>query len=57
MSLVFTLESPRLKFAPILDKSLVKFVSEKSLPIERYDPIIPNHQKMDDTKFAYGKDI
>jgi hypothetical protein len=55
MSLVFTLESPRLKFAPILNKSLVKFASEKSQPIKRYDPIIPNHEKMDDIKISHPK--
>jgi hypothetical protein len=55
MSLVFTLESSRLKFAPILDKSLVKFVSEKSQPIKRYDQMIPNHQKMDDINISHPK--
>jgi patatin-like phospholipase/acyl hydrolase len=30
-------------------------VSEKSQPIERYDPTIPNHQNMDDINFSHQK--
>jgi hypothetical protein len=30
-------------------------VFEKSQPIKRYDPIIPNHQKMDDINISCQK--
>jgi hypothetical protein len=30
-------------------------VSEKSQPINRYDPIVPNHQKMDDINISHPK--